>query len=125
VEPYRGEVMKCPACRDVVLRTFAGRLICDSCGGFFLTLKDFKTAVEDLCGVVELRFRDREPGERICPRCSQNLERCELTLDFTGIVIKGKDELDLCGTDGLWLDTGELEELLARAHKRLTLRPAR
>ncbi len=124
MEPYRGDVLKCPACRDVVLRSFASRLICDRCSGFFLAQADLRGAIADLCGPVELSFEDENPGTRVCPRCSGALTTCRLRIGFLGAEIKSKATLDRCSADGVWFDTDELEDVLARAHRKLTHRPS-
>lgn len=125
MEPFRGDVLKCPACRDVVLRPFSSRLICDRCSGFFLTQGEVRHAIEDLCGPAELVFFDGPPGTRVCPRCSGVLTTCRLRVEFLGVDVATKATLDRCPTDGVWFDTDELEDVLARTHKKLTQRPNR
>jgi Zn-finger nucleic acid-binding protein len=109
-----------------VLRPYAARLVCDRCGGFFLSLTDLQQSLEDLCGqVITLEFFDDAAAARRCPRCSAEMAQCKLRVLLPGFSTKSKNTLDRCMADGVWFDAGELEDIMARAHHELTHRSSR
>jgi Zn-finger nucleic acid-binding protein len=123
---FREAVLVCPACGDSVLRPYASRLVCDRCGGFFLSLADLQQVLQDICGQsITLEFFDEEAGLRKCPRCAGPMFQCRLRVQLPGFTSTTKHTLDQCATDGVWFDFDELEDVMARAHWELTHRPSR
>jgi Zn-finger nucleic acid-binding protein len=117
MEPHR-ESPRCPACRDVPLREFRGRLVCDACEGIFLPAGDVVDAIRDLTGQeVALGFIDERPSARWCPRCHAALIACRLRIEIDEKVPTLKPEIDRCIADGIWFDAEELADVLAKLRR--------
>ena len=106
--------MNCPACGKPMIVLELDRIEvdhCISCGGIWLDGGEMELLLE---GAAERETflssfrRDRDCSEkpRRCPICSKRMEKIRV----------GKEErvcIDRCRhRDGLWLDRGELEEIL-------------
>jgi Zn-finger nucleic acid-binding protein len=115
MEPAREPPHRCPACRDVLLRPFRGRLACDACEGLFLTPPDLIEAICDLTGQqVVLGFLEERPSQRACPRCRAAMIACHLRVVIDKHTPRLRSELDRCPADGIWFDAEELATTLAK-----------
>ena len=117
----------CPRCSDrtlVVRRLSDGvssALQCEACHGCFVRAHDWALVVDDAAGghtidttdFVLQKESDRLPAERLianasCPACHKTMDRFHFGLRSPAVV-------DICEDHGLWVDAGELAEVLAVA----------
>ncbi len=117
-DPYRDGELACPACRDVRVRPYRGRHVCDRCGGIQLPLADLGEALADLTGVdAALAFVDEQPGTRRCPQCKALMTTCHVIVTIADDVMKTKPTLDRCADHGVWFDADELAAVFARVSR--------
>lgn len=116
--------LHCPRCPTSLQGLKLGSTVvseCSTCGGIWLvpdTLQRLVTAKEEGTAVVNA-LSTRIPTGVVspsvvtyipCPRCRKLMNRTNFG-HASGIV------LDVCKTDGLWLDRGELQAVLAFVEK--------
>jgi len=94
-------------CREVAMREIGSRLVCDSCGGMYVTVDEFTNV---LGAGEDPKFIDDGAGALDCPRCAQAMRACRLEV--------GTVELDAplarCERDGVWFPGGALEAIFAK-----------
>lgn len=114
------EVRKCPRCRDDMSALRLGDTSvqeCGSCGGLWLdpaslqALSDARESRSAIVGALAARApQSRTAAPDVirylpCPVCGKLLNRVNFA-HSSGVV------LDVCKTDGVWLDRGELQRVL-------------
>ena len=106
--------MDCPTCKEpmIVLELTEVEIDhCTSCGGIWLDAGELELLLGDSASKDDFlsSFKpDEESGERSrkCPICSKKMEKISAGRD-KGVLV------DRCrNNDGIWLDGGELEEII-------------
>jgi Zn-finger nucleic acid-binding protein len=110
--------MKCPRCisGNLTARRYADLRAteCDSCGGLMLAVdmmnkvvaaRDHSTALRLALPKREAK-RETEVHYLMCPVCKKSMNRKQFGR-ISGVVV------DVCRTDGVWFDAGELAQVLA------------
>ena len=106
--------MQCPNCENrelIPTLTREGLEIdrCGECGGIWLDPGELLLFARDPKPVItslDLALKNPRPGKRLSPKTGEPMQV---------IVYPGGQILDYCPkTQGLWIDFGELKELLAR-----------
>jgi Zn-finger nucleic acid-binding protein len=110
--------MKCPRCLtgSLVSRRYADLRSseCDSCGGILLDVEMMNKVVAARDHSTALRLalpkreakRETEVHYLMCPVCKKSMNRKQFGR-ISGVVV------DVCRTDGVWFDAGELVQVLA------------
>jgi Zn-finger nucleic acid-binding protein len=110
--------MKCPRCLtgSLVSRRYADLRSseCDSCGGILLDVEMMNKVVAARDHSTALRLalpkreakRETEVHYLMCPVCKKSMNRKQFGR-ISGVVV------DVCRTDGVWFDSGELVQVLA------------
>ncbi len=107
--------MKCPVCKtDLLVVEREGIEVdwCLDCGGLWfdegeLELLGEKAGRPIAPQILESRDHLSEKGRRRCPRCPKRMESVQLELGSGERTI-----IDRCPRHGLWLDRGELGQLM-------------
>jgi len=106
--------LDCPACKEpmIVLELAEVEVDhCTSCGGIWLDGGELELLLEDSASkdaFLNSFEPDEKSGEkaRKCPLCSKRMEKISAGIDKRVLV-------DRCRkNDGIWLDGGELEEII-------------
>ncbi len=105
---YREAGHACPVCR-IPMRAFQGRLVCDQCTGMLLTVADFTQSIAN-SGGLDLTVVDDTPSQRACPRCERLMKSCRVTVNKLEL----DGEILHCDPDGLWFESGLLEQVLEK-----------
>jgi Zn-finger nucleic acid-binding protein len=110
--------MKCPRCisGNLSARRYADLRAseCDSCGGLMLDVEMMNRVVAARDHSTALRLalpkrdakRETEVHYLMCPVCKKSMNRKQFGR-ISGVVV------DVCKTDGVWFDAGELAQVLA------------
>lgn len=110
--------MKCPRCLsgNLTARRYADLRAseCDSCGGLMLAVEMMNKVVAARDHSTALRLalpkreakRETEVHYLTCPACKKSMNRKQFGR-ISGVVV------DVCRTDGVWFDAGELQQVLA------------
>lgn len=116
------QAMTCPRCEGVELRSAMTKQgvevdYCRSCGGIWLDKGEifhFAKHPKALAEALRQASQGAPRGELTCPRTGEPMVELKL--------FDGQLSLDACPrTGGLWLDRGELEELVAKSEAGLRL----
>ena len=114
-EPYRDQHLRCPACRDVALRAFQTRLICDRCEGMMVPLDDLAAAILEMTSLeATFEYLDEAAGTRTCPRCLVTMATCKLRIVLDEELVKPRPQLDRCTAHGIWFDSEELAKVFEK-----------
>ena len=101
--------IECPECREPMIVAEYGSVEIDSCpvcGGIWLDGGELESLVGSAPPPKETADADLGPPDRDCPICVDKLVKDRY--GATGVVV------DRCPNgDGVWLDQGELEQILA------------
>lgn len=111
--------LKCPRCTETMQALRLGGTAaseCAECGGLWLDAASLQTLVnrrEEYAGVVSTLAahipRSSAPPDTVryvpCPRCGKLMNRQNFSRS-SGVIT------DVCKTDGVWLDRGELQRLI-------------
>lgn len=109
----------CPRCRDIMQPLRLGAVVlseCGQCGGLWLdpeTLRRLcnnREQYESVVGVLAVHTpSSRTAGDTVkyipCPSCGKLMNRMNFARS-SGVI------MDVCKTDGVWLDRGELQRVL-------------
>lgn len=102
-------VLECPACREAMIAVEYGDVevdTCVACGGVWLDGGELEALVGAALPPKAKADSDLGPPDRDCPVCVDKLVKARY--GGTGVVV------DKCPHgDGIWLDVGELEQILA------------
>jgi Zn-finger nucleic acid-binding protein len=111
--------LKCPRCAELLQSLHLGTTMvreCAACGGLWVnpgTLQKLCDAREEHAGVVSalaVRMpKNTAPTDTVryipCPQCTKLMNRVNFA-HSSGVI------LDVCKTDGVWLDRGELQRVM-------------
>ena len=116
----------CPRCADrvLVLRRLsdekATALQCENCHGCFIRVRDWSLVVDDSASGHPIDTKDFVPPESgqlsaekliattHCPACRKPMDRFHFGVQSPAVV-------DVCDAHGMWLDAGELAQVVAFA----------
>jgi Zn-finger nucleic acid-binding protein len=110
--------MDCPVCRNAMITLELGDVEidhCTNCGGIWLDSGELETLLDDPAQAQRLLASFREsaaPTERgrKCPICDRKMAKVAVGRCDPPLLI------DKCPrSDGLWFDSGELQDILTRA----------
>jgi Zn-dependent protease with chaperone function/Zn-finger nucleic acid-binding protein len=115
--------MRCPQCGGASLHGQAAREqvlveVCSQCQGLWLDrgqVYEFTANPQALEKQLDHGLRQRQPSDRLCPRCDCNLERGQLS-DRDATV----EQCPSCG--GLWFQADELQKAVQAGQDQLDLR---
>ncbi|MEZ4402593.1 MAG: zf-TFIIB domain-containing protein [Kofleriaceae bacterium] len=118
-DAYRAGGFACPVCPAAALREFAGRLVCDACGGMLIAVDDLAASIGEVADAAAdaadaVRFADDAPAARGCPRCQAPL--CASAVTLAGL--RSPERLLRCAHHGVWLPRDTMVAVFARLGRR-------